>query len=385
MLDRIYLDNAATSWPKPPNVVAELSRYYSELGVAAGRGTSAIATEVDRTIEQCRSAIAKLINCDSKHVVFAFNGTDAINMALHGLIENSDGVVTSAIEHNSVLRPLKHLERNGQINLSIADAPDGIISLDHLKQLIRPSTKLCCVSQASNVTGLVQPVLEIAKLCKANDVMLVIDAAQSVGHLPVDFQELGCDVLVASGHKGLLGPLGTGFLCLSKRAANQIKPTRQGGTGTQSELVEQPNELPFRLESGNLNVGGIFGLLAGINFITETGIDALQTHERTLRDQLLDNIRRNDSILVHGQEPENRTGVISFNIVGQDCHTVAATLDSSFAIQVRAGLHCAPLVHDSIGSSKFNGTIRISPGAFSTQQQIEYVLDAINKLTTQLV
>ena len=385
MSDRIYLDNAATTWPKPPQVVKEIARYYNELGVAAGRGTSAIATEVDRTIDACRHAISKLVNCQSGQVVFAFNGTDALNTALLGLISEGDEVVTTEIEHNSVLRPLNELAKSGRIKLAIASAVDGIVCLDSLTDMIGPATRICCISHASNLTGLIQPIQQLSIICKENDVMLILDAAQSVGHIDVDFDELGCDVLIGSGHKGLLGPLGTGFLCLSERAADVIRPIRLGGTGTKSESIEQPNEMPYRLESGNLNVGGIFGLLAGINFLNEKGIQSVASHEKELRSQVINSFTGNEMIVVHGAETDYRTGVLSFNFHNQQCHTVAAMLDSAFGIQARAGLHCAPLAHNSIGSEPYGGTVRISPGVFTTSNDIDFFLNAIEKLSSQLV
>lgn len=380
----IYLDNAATSWPKPKAVTDEIARFYLELGAAASRGSSSRTAEVDRTIEQCRFEIANLIAAQANQIVFCFNGTDGLNMAINGLIQSNQKVVTSVLEHNSVLRPLHEKQRTDHIQLDLLQCTNGEIDLHDCERTIGADTDLCCVSHVSNVTGCIQPIAEIASICKRHDVLLIVDAAQSVGHIDVDFEALGADVLVASGHKGLLGPLGTGFLCLSERAANQIRPTRLGGTGTTSESVQQPEQLPYKLESGNMNVGGIFGLLAGVKYIVNQGVAQLAAHEQSLRRQLTDSLNQSSKAAVYCPDKPS-TGVLSFNLPGQDSQMLAALLDSAFGIQVRAGLHCSPLIHKHLKTEDSGGTIRVSPGVFNTAEEIEYLAGAIQRLSQQLV
>lgn len=380
----IYLDNAATSWPKPRSVTDDIARFYLELGAAAGRSSSSRTSEVDRTIEQCRLEIAKLLHANASNIVFCFNGTDGLNLAINGLVRTSQRVVSSILEHNSVLRPLHEKKRTHQIDLQLLQCTDSVIDLQDCEIKIDGDTDICCVSHVSNVTGTVQPIQEIAAICKQHDVLLIVDAAQSVGHIEVNFESLGADVLVASGHKGLLGPLGTGFVCLADRAAQQIQPTRLGGTGTTSESIEQPDQLPYKLESGNMNVGGIFGLLAGVRFVMEKGIESLANHEKQLKRELIDRIGRAGDVQFYGTDKDS-TGVLSFNIPNQDSQMVAALLDSSFGVQVRAGLHCAPLIHKHLGTEQLGGTVRVSPGVFNTLEQIEYCSNAIERLIKQLV
>ena len=380
----IYLDNAATSWPKPKTVTDEIARFYLELGAAASRGSSSRTSEVDRTIQQCRTEIARLIRAEASQIVFCFNGTDGLNLAINGLVQPNHKVVASVVEHNSVLRPLNEKRSTHQIQLELLECEDGEISLEDCERKLGTGTDICCVSHVSNVTGVIQPIKEIAAICKRHDILLIVDAAQSVGHIEVDFNDLGVDVLVASGHKGLLGPLGTGFLCLSDRAAKRIRPTRLGGTGTTSESIEQPEQLPYKLESGNLNVGGIFGLLAGVRFVAEKSVAKLARHEQELRQKLIDDLKQSSHAHLYGTEKPS-TGVLSFNLPGQDAQMLAALLDSAFGIQVRAGLHCSPLIHNHLGTSEVGGTIRVSPGVFNTAEEIEYLTDAIQRLSNQLV
>ncbi len=377
----IYLDNAATSWPKPDSVPQAISRFYREVGVAAHRGASAKAAEVNRTVEQCRIEIGRLLNANPQQTVFCFNGTDGLNMAIHGLVETSNRVVTSTIEHNSVLRPLHALQESKPIDLNIVGCQHGLIDIAEMRAAITPDTDLCCVSHVSNVTGIIQPIESIAKACQDSNALLIVDACQSVGHFPVDFEALGADVLIASGHKGLLGPLGTGLMCLSEKAKDRIQATRLGGTGTQSEFLTQPNQLPTKLEAGNLNVGGIFGLLAGLQFVKVRDVAFTAQHEAELKTVLLGRFAKNDRVMTYGSSECKSTGVTSFNIDGQDPQTVAALLDAAFGIQVRAGLHCAPLIHQELGTTQIGGTIRVSPGVFNTIEDIISLCDAVDQIS----
>ncbi len=271
---RIYLDNAATSWPKPPEVYDAVDDYQRRLGAPAGRGAYGTGVEVQRMVADCRKTIAELLNAGSpSRVVFGFNGTDVLNMALHGILREGDHVVTSVVEHNSVLRPLKWLEQHRSVSVTRVDCDaDGVVDAENLVDAFQSSTKLIALTHASNVTGAIQPIEDAARLAHDNDALLLVDAAQSLGHLPINVQSQRIDLLAASGHKGLLGPLGTGVLYIADGLEAQMESLRQGGTGTKSEEDVQPSELPFMLEAGNLNVPGLVGLGAGAAYVKKRTI-----------------------------------------------------------------------------------------------------------------
>lgn len=380
---RIYLDNAATSWPKPQAVLDAISNFYLNHGSAAGRGVAADAVHVDRSVQQVRARLAKLIGAEeANHLAFTFNGTDALNMAIRGVLRPGDHVITSVLEHNSVLRPLHYLQQTGIIDLTIIDIDSaGLVQIDKLEDAIVNDTKMICVSHVSNVLGTVQPVEEIGSLEKPDQCLFLIDGAQSTGHIPVDVNVFGCDFFASSGHKGLLGPLGTGFLYSSEKAIEQLEPYRLGGTGTSSEQTEQPFEMPFRLESGNLNVGGILGMGAGIEFIESKSVATIQSHLNDLIRRFLDFASERSEIEVYSLgHQDSGAGVVSFQIESMSPSDVASVLDSQFGIQVRSGLHCSPLVHKSIGSDKLEGTVRISVGPLSTVEDIDSLIDAMTQL-----
>lgn len=327
---RIYLDNAATSWPKPDAVYTAIDNYQRTLGAAAGRSAYQSANAVARLIDQSRTSVARLIGAaDPSSVTFAFNGTDALNIAIHGTLNPSDHVVTTVIEHNSVLRPLSELRRRRKIKVTFVDCDDaGRVAADDIRSALRPNTRLIAVSHASNVTGAIQPVEEIASAVAEHPALFLLDAAQSLGHVQV---QVGCgiDLLASSGHKGLLGPLGTGLLYVGPKAVDSLTSFRQGGTGTASEDDHQPDTLPEKLESGNLNVPGIVGLLAGINTIQQQGLDSLRRHEVELTDILLASLEEFDSVTTWGPRMANdRVGVVSFTLDGHDPHELSTLLDT---------------------------------------------------------
>lgn len=378
-----YMDNAATSWPKPPTVLAAIHSFYSELGVAAERSGSSRAWTVDRAIQKCRHQIAEILSAQrDASIVFGYNGTDVLNLAIHGVLNPGDHVVATVAEHNSVLRPLEYLRQHMGITYSLAECDSqGVVCPDSVEKLVHSRTRLMCLTHVSNVTGAVQPAKELGRICREHDLLYLLDAAQSVGHFPIDVSEVGCDLLAASGHKGLLGPLATGFLFLSERASATIRPLRQGGTGTQSETIESPSELPYRLETGNLNSAGIMGLSAGVGYVSGMGWGPIQDHELKLSRQLIDGLSAIDSVRLIGHQSPRRTGIVSFEIEGTDPNQVASILDSTFGIQVRAGLHCAPKMHESLGTLSRGGTIRVSPGMFNTEQDVQNVVSAIQDIT----
>lgn len=380
---RIYLDNAATSWPKPDSVYAAVDRYQREIGVAVGRGATRQGGELQRIVDRCRSRAARLLGAESPdRIILTFNGTDGLNLALHGLLRPGDHVVTTVMEHNSVLRPLRDLkERAGVAATYVAANGEGVVSPEDVRSAIRPGTRAVVLTHASNVTGAIQPAEDIGRIAHERGAFFVLDAAQAAGHLPLDVSQLSVDVLACSGHKGLLGPLGTGLVYVRPGVEKELHPLRQGGTGSQSEDDRQPHSLPDRYESGNHNAPGIVGLEAGLAWIEEQGIENLRRHEVELTSQLLEQLRRPPGVTVFGPEdPASRTGVVSIRIDGIDPRDAAAVFDEHFGIEVRAGLHCAPQAHRAIGTFDDGGTVRFSVGPFSTPDDVRQAADAARQL-----
>jgi len=383
---RIYLDNAATSWPKPEVVYDAVNRYLREGGAAAGRGVYGDAVETSVLVSQCRRGIARLINSGEEHrIIFTLNGTDSLNLAIHGLLDQAADrphVVTTEIEHNSVLRPLRMLEQRGLIDVTRVGCDSaGLVDADEVRKALRPNTRLVALNHASNVTGAIQPAAEIGRIAREAGAVYLLDAAQTLGDIEVDVMALGVDLLAASGHKGLLGPLGTGVLYVGPRVESQLHSTRQGGTGTQSELDMQPDELPEKYESGNLNVPGIVGLGAAVAWLAEQGIASIRAHAIELTDRLLAGLTTVDGLRVMGPADARRqVGLVSVAVQGYDPQELAAMLDAGCRIQSRAGLHCAPRVHEAIGTVSQGGTLRLSIGPFNTAEDIDAAVDALRQI-----
>jgi cysteine desulfurase family protein len=385
---RIYLDNAATSWPKPEAVYRAVDEFQRHSGAPAGRGAYAEAIETQRRIAQCRTAIASLIGAAGPdRIVFGFNGTDVLNIALHGFLRPGDHVVTSVVEHNSVLRPLRWLAQQRDIAATYVGCDAvGVVDADDIADALQPHTRLIALTHASNVTGAIQPIADVGRIAGEREIVLLVDAAQSLGHVPIDVNALNIGLLAASGHKGLLGPLGTGILYVAPTLESQLESFRQGGTGTNSEQDTQPDDLPHKLEAGNLNVPGIVGLAAGVAYVRERGIREIGEHERQLATALWHGLNQVDGVTLYGpRDPQGRVGVVSLNIDCVEPQETAAMLDSAFGIQVRAGLHCAPLVHRAIGTEKLGGTLRMSIGPFNTDEDIASAIDAVRQLAASAV
>ncbi len=371
---RIYLDNAATSWPKPEAVYTAVDDYLRNNGAPAGRGSHRWTETVAGEIARCRQLIARLVDLpDPNAVVFTNNGTQALNLAIHGLLRPGDHVVTTVAEHNSVLRPLHHWETHHQVSVThVGCSPNGTVSLDEIREALRPETSLVAIVHASNVTGTIQPVAQVAELLDRHPAKLLVDAAQSIGHVNVSQRLLGWDLLAAPGHKGLLGPLGTGFLAIGPGMAEQLRPILHGGTGTHSDLAHQPDELPEKFEAGNLNVPGVVGLLAGLEFLANEGFDPIQARLDSLTEHLLTALTGCPGLQLVGlASSANRLGVVSLQLSGYDPQEVAAMLDCTYNIQVRAGLHCAPRMHAALGTLAHGGTTRVSLGPFNTSKDVD--------------
>ncbi|MEW4488102.1 aminotransferase class V-fold PLP-dependent enzyme [Thalassoglobus sp. JC818] len=382
---RLYLDNAATSFPKPEPVYLASDRYSRNLGCAVGRSATGKGQEVQRTVDRCRSRISKLLDVGSPdRVVFTLNGTDSLNLALHGLLKPGDHVLTTHWEHNSVLRPLNFLQKQTEISVQFVDCDEsGRIDLSHLKSLLQESPRVICMTHASNVTGVLQPIEQVAELAEQTQTLVLLDAAQSVGHLPVALEKLGVDILACPGHKGLLGPLGTGVLAFRSGMEQLIDSVRQGGTGTKSNEAQQPETLPEKYEPGNHNAPGLFGLDAAIEWIEEKGIDSLRKHEQDLTEQFCSGLRGIPQIeQALETETQNRVGVVSCNLTSIDPQTFCSLLDEHFGIETRAGLHCAPKAHQALGTLERGGTVRFSFGPFNTAEEIDYTLESIAQIAS---
>ena len=382
---RIYFDNAATSWPKPRGVLDEVARYLNENGAPAGRGAYNQALEVQHRVQNVRLQLAQHLSAPTpESIVFSANGTDSLNLAIHGILRPGDHVITSAAEHNSVLRPLEFLRQSADLEYSIVPCDShGRLDPADFANAVRPNTKLIAVTAASNVTGTMQPIREISEVAHAHEAIVLVDAAQLLGHAPCDVARLEIDLLAGSAHKGLLGILGLGVLYVKPSLQALMRPLRQGGTGTQSANIQQPQEFPQQLESGNLNVPGIIALGEGLDYLNKVGIQQIAEHEQHLTQHLLDGLQPITGIQVYGSaDASHQVGVVSLNFDELSPQDAAAVLDAQFGIQVRAGFHCSPLIHPYLDSEKYGGTVRFSVGPFNTLEQVSVVIESIRQLAT---
>jgi cysteine desulfurase family protein len=381
----IYLDNAATSWPKPEIVYQTMDRFLREEGGNPGHGSHSLAETARLTIDETRMLTARFINArEVERVVFTLNCTDSINMALKGLLRHGDHVIISSLEHNAVMRPLCRLARDG---IAVARVPiserTGVTTAEDIEKAVNPYTRLLIINHASNVTGSVQPVEEIGQVARRHNLIFMVDAAQSAGHIPIDVQASNIDLLAFSAHKGTLGPPGVGVLYVGPGV--ELETMREGGTGSFSESEEQPEQMPNKFESGTLNTVGIAGLGAGLKFIRETGQETILTHEHILIEMIKKELLKIPGVVVFSAgEESSQLPVLSFNISGYAPGEVGVILDQAFDIKVRTGLHCSPETHRVIGTFP-SGTVRISPGYFNTVDEMEIAISAVKKVAHSLV
>jgi len=378
----IYLDNAATSWPKPPEVLRAMSEFLELAGGNPGRSGHRLSVGAGRIVFGARQAVADLFNADDpSRVVFTLNATYALNLALRGLLRPGDRVVCSGIEHNAVMRPLRALERDGVQLTVVPCAPDGSLDPAELARAVLPGTRLVVLVHASNVTGTILPVGEAAAIAHAAGGLLLVDAAQTAGVLPVDVQALGIDLLAFTGHKGLLGPPGTGGLVIGQRVDTaELEPLARGGTGSQSQRQEQPDDLPDKYESGTPNGVGIAGLAAGIRFLTERGVESIRAEETAAARALSEGLAEAPGVTVYGPaDMERRTAVVSFTVAGRRVSEIGQRLDEEFDVLSRVGLHCAPAAHQTIGTFP-EGTVRLAPGRFTTRDEIRRTVEAVREI-----
>ncbi|MBT3363847.1 MAG: aminotransferase class V-fold PLP-dependent enzyme [Chloroflexi bacterium] len=376
----IYLDNAATSWPKPEIVYKTMESFLRTVGGNPGRASHSMAIAAGSAVEEARILVAQLIDASDKNrVIFTLNCTDALNLGLKGLLKAGDHVITDSIGHNSVVRPLTKLEQQEvKVTRLASDKQTGSLSADDIEKAITKETKLIVVTHASNVTGVIQPIKEYGEIAKKHNVIFMVDAAQTAGTYPINIKDSHIDLLAFSGHKGLLGPPGTGVLYVGKRAV--LDSIREGGTGSQSELEKQPTQLPQMYESGTPNTVGIAGLGAALRFILDLGVKNIRDHEIELIGHLLNGLLSIPQITVYGpNDAEKQVAVVSFNIEGWEPAEAGAILDQSFDIKVRTGLYCAPVAHKTFGTFP-TGSVRIGLGYFNTIEDIDFTVEALKKM-----
>lgn len=379
----IYLDNAATSWPKPEAVGQAIVRAMDEAGGNPGRSGHSLAIKADRLVHDARQAVCSLFGIrDASRLVFTLNATWAINLALKGLLKAGDHVVCGAMEHNALARPLQALQAGG-VSVSVAEtSPETGVSPEAVLACLRPETRLVALNHASNVCGTVNPIAEIGELCARRDIAFLVDAAQTAGSLLIDVAAMHIGLLAFPGHKGLLGPQGTGGLYIAPGL--DLATLAEGGTGSQSASLDQPLQLPDRFESGTPNTPGLAGLQAGIRYIQERGLSAIGAHETALCERLLDGLSGLPAVRLYGPKAgQPRAAAVSLSIDGMDPMDAAAILDQHFGIACRAGLHCAPQAHRRLGSLP-QGTLRFSPGPFSSEADIDACIAALRSLAGAL-
>ena len=376
----IYLDNAATSFPKPKEVATAVYDFMVNNGTSSGRGSYKKAMQSDYIVYECRKLIGKLFNFDNpKKVVFTSNVTDSLNIAMRGILKENDHVITSSLEHNAVWRCLKTLERDINIKIDTVEcSKDGITNPQDIKKYIKKDTALIVFTQASNVLGTIQPIREIGAIAREHNIPFLVDSAQSAGAMKIDVKEENIDILAFTGHKSLLGPMGTGGLIINTDI--DIKPLKAGGTGGDSAYEYQPDYYPNHLETGTSNVSGIAGLREAIKFLNKEGIENIHNKEKELTKYALEKLETVKDIEIYGpKDCEKMLSVISFNIKYKRPEDVGSILDQKYDIMLRAGLHCAPTAHSVIGT-KERGTLRIGLGYFNEKEDIDKLVEALNNL-----
>jgi cysteine desulfurase / selenocysteine lyase len=374
----VYLDNAATSWPKPEPVYQAVDHFMRCVGGTPGRGGHWREEEALRLADEARAALAALFHApDPEGVVFTMNATQAINMALKGLLQPGDHVVTSSIEHNAVWRPLKALEKRGVHVTAVPCGADGILDPCDVAAALRPETRLITMLHASNVLGTILPIGQVGRIARERGIPFLVDAAQTAGAFPIDMVAMNIDLLAFAGHKGLYGPHGTGGLVV--RPGIELETWIEGGSGVESASETMPEALPARLEAGTQNAAGIAGLLAGVRFVLEQGVDKIRAREMALTARLIELLQDVPSVRILGpRNPAPRTAVVSVTIEGYVPDQLAAVLDKVFDVATRAGLHCAPQAHRVAGTWEW-GALRFSPGFFTTRDEVDFAVDVLRQ------
>ena len=372
----IYLDNGATTFPKPKVVTDKIMECYLGYAGNPGRSGHKLAMKMDLEIYETREKICKLINgTEVLNVIFTFNATDSLNLAIKGVLEEGDHVITTSMEHNSVLRPLNQLRKEGKIELSIVYADDkGYIDPKKIFEALTPNTKMIVTTHMSNVFGTIVDIKAIGDFCKENNILYLVDASQSIGVLDIDVQEMNIDLLAFPGHKALFGPMGTGALYIKEGII--VKPLKEGGTGSYSHSIDQPDIYPDSLESGTHNGVGIIALGKGIDFINEVGIENIRNHEMSLKNHFIELLKDNEDVILYGTLDDRQGAVVSLNVKDMDSSEISYILSDEFDIYTRPGFHCAPLAHKTMGTEEL-GAIRFSFGYYNTLEEVEKTVEAL--------
>jgi cysteine desulfurase family protein len=377
----IYLDHAATSWPKPPEVIEAVREAMVHDGANPGRGSHRMAVSAGRIVFEARKALAELFRiANPNDIALTFNTTIALNMAIKGCLKPGDHVVATAVEHNAVRRPLEHLKRTIGVKVTYVETDErGRLDPARVREALLPDTKLVIVNHSSNLLGSILPVAEIGTMTRKRGIRLLVDAAQSAGILPIDVEAMGIDLLAFPGHKGLLGPQGTGGLYIHPEV--NLEPILHGGTGSQSEAAEQPDVRPDRYESGTVNTPGLAGLAAGVRYILHETVEKIHNKEWSLAQRLMEGLSAIGNVRVLGPEPgEPRTGIVSFIIGSADPSETAFILDRHYGIAVRAGFHCTPLAHGTAGTAA-TGAVRASVGHSTTEADVDALIAAAKEIS----
>lgn len=380
-----YFDNAASSWPKPKEVSEAMVRCVEEYAANPGRGSHELAVRASRVLFETRKHLAKLFHINNPNdIVFCSNATHALNLAIKGFVKRKDHVITSMVEHNSVRRPLEYLKRTREVQVTYVKADEkGMVDVSELRRSIRPNTRLMVINHSSNLLGTVMPIADIAEVCRERGIRLLVDAAQTAGAYPIDVRKLGIDMLAFPGHKGLMGPQGTGGLYISPDV--ELEPLFHGGTGSQSEALDQPDVRPDRYESGTHNTPGIAGLNEGVKFVLRETVEAIHRKEWELSQRLMEGLMEISGVQVLGPAlGENKTGIVSFRMNKVEASELAFILDQSFRIAVRAGFHCAPLAHSTAGTME-TGAVRASVGYFTTWEEVDYFIRSVKEIATHYI
>ena len=374
----IYLDNAATTLVKPQCVVDAVVKAMNSMG-NAGRGAHSNSLSASRVVYDTRCKIAKLFNCKRPdHVVFTCNSTEALNIAINGILDAGDHVITTDLEHNSVLRPLYRLEKAGEISLSFVRADkQGRPCYEDFESLIQPNTRAIVCTHASNLTGNAIDLIRVGKIAKEHGLLLVVDASQTAGAMEIDMEAMNIDILCFTGHKGLMAPQGTGGLCI--REGVEIRPFKVGGSGVHSYDKEQPNPYPTRLEAGTLNSHGIAGLSAALDYLNEVGIDAIRDKEMALMTRFYEGVKDIPGITIYGDFSAERTAVVTLNVWDEDSSIISDTLFEDYDISTRPGAHCAPRMHEALGTTE-QGAVRFSFSWFNTTEDVDAAIEAVREL-----
>ncbi len=377
---KVYLDNSATSWPKPSTVVKAISNYLTNYGASPGRSGHQFALKADREVFETRELIGNFFNVpETGHNIFTSNSTYALNFAIKGILKRGDHVITSSIEHNSVIRPLRYLEKELGIEITIINCDDkGNIDFKQLEDSIKNNTKLVVTIHGSNVLGNILPLNKIGNICEKRNIIYLVDVAQTAGYVPIDMQKDKIDIISFTGHKKLYGPPGIGGLCFKENI--DIKAMIQGGSGSISEMETHPEFYPDRLEAGTKNTVGIIGLKAGIQFLQKKGIDKIRKDVGSITSYFINKLLEINEVKLYGPDAnEERLPVISLNINNMLSSDLAYQLDKEYGIMIRVGLHCSPLAHKTNGTFP-DGTARFSLGCFNTEEEINYTINALKNI-----